>query len=157
MVTQLLYGSEIRDKDVDNYIDRMEYKGKKYDSRVIIWWEVRYYQNNKYRLYRGPLSYAEEWFPAYNVYYDKDTGFIFYRKKSDANEQKRPCSARILYGQLYSTGRNEDIEIPVADAVNLLKEHPEYFEDSNNRPADIMWEKYREYDDTGRMIREYCD
>ena len=73
MVTQLLYGFVIWDDD-EYYIDKMNYKGQKFDSQVSIWWEVIHNQNE---------------LPAYNVCYDKNAGFIFYRKKSDADEQKK--------------------------------------------------------------------
>jgi len=139
MVTQLLYGSVIWDDD-EYYIDKMKYKGQKFDSTVSIWWEALYYPNE---------------FLAYNICYDKDAGFIFYRQKSNANELERTCSARILYGELYSTRRDEGLKIPISDAVKLLKEHPEYFDHSENKPAQILKQRERGYNNIGRVIREY--
>ena len=94
-------------------------------------------------------------FPSYDLCYDKDAGFIFYRTKSDANSQHESCSARILYGELYSSSRDEGIKIPIADAVKLLKDHPDYFDESINKPAQILMVRYRDYDNTGKVVREY--
>lgn len=138
MVTERLNGSVIWDYD-ENYIDKLEYHGKRFDSEVAIWWEAPCF----------PIS------PSYDLCYDKDAGFIFYRTKSDANSQIEPCSARILYGELYSTRRDEGIKIPIADAVKLLKDHPDYFDESINKPAQILMERYRDYDNTGKVVREY--
>ena len=140
MVTVILNGSVFWDYD-ENYIDKMEYHGKKFDSQVAIWWEAPCFPT----------------FPSYDLRYDKDAGFILYRTKSDANSQIEPCSARILYGELYSTRRDEGIKIPITDAVKLLKDHPDYFNESINKPAQILMMRYRDYDNTGKIVREYDD
>lgn len=138
MIKEKLNGSVIWDYD-ENYIDKLEYHGKRFDSEVAIWWEAPCFQT----------------FPSYDLCYDKDAGFIFYRTKSGANSQYESCSARILYGELYSTRRDEGIKIPIADAVKLLKDHPDYFDESINKPAQILMERYRDYDNTGKVVREY--
>lgn len=138
MVTERLNGSVIWDYD-ENYIDKLEYHGKRFDSEVAIWWEAPCFPT----------------FPSYDLCYDKDAGFIFYRTKSGAHSQYEPCSARILYGELYSSSRDEGIKIPIADAVKLLKDHPDYFDESINKPAQILMERYRDYDNTGKVVREY--
>lgn len=138
MVTERLNGSVIWDYD-ENYIDKLEYHGKRFDSEVAIWWEAPCFPT----------------FPSYDLCYDKDAGFIFYRTKSGANSQYESCSARILYGELYSSSRDEGIKIPIIDAVKLLKDHPDYFDESINKPAQILMERYRDYDNTGKVVREY--
>lgn len=140
MIKKKLNGSVIWDYD-ENYIDKLEYHGKRFDSEVAIWWEAPCFPT----------------FPSYDLCYDKDAGFIFYRTKSGANSQYESCSARILYGELYSTRRDEGIKIPIADAVKLLKDHSDYFDESINKPAQILMERYRDYDNTGKVVREYDD
>lgn len=138
MVTEKLNGSIIWDYD-ENYIDKLEYHGKRFDSEVAIWWEAPCFPT----------------LPSYDLCYNKDAGFIFYRTKFGANSQNEPCVARILYGELYSTSRDEGIKIPITDAVKLLKDHPDYFDESINKPAQILMVRYRDYDNTGKVVREY--
>ena len=153
MVSKDLKGSEFLDKDFDNYIDKIEYKGKKYDSCVEIWWEPTFYKNNKNKLYHDQVNYTGV--IPYDIYYDKNTGIILYRNKEYISKQEMSCTIKLLYGAVYSSKRGEGIIIPVSDAIGLLKAHPECFDHSNNKPASVSYGRLRDYDDMGKVLREY--
>lgn len=153
MITKPLKGSVFVDKATENDIDKVEYKGKKYDSYVEIWWEPTFYQNGAYKLCRDQFNNTGS--IPYDLYYDKSTGLMLYRDKKYIGRQEMSCTIKLLYGALYSSRRGEGIIIPVSDAIGILKAHPEFFDHSNNKPASVSFGRMRDYDDMGKVLREY--
>ena len=153
MITKPLKGSVFVDKATANDIDKVEYQGKKYDSYVEIWWEPTFYKNDEYKLCRDQFNNTGRL--SYDLYYDRKTGLMLYRNQKYAKEQKMPCTIKFLYGALYSSRRGEGTIIPVSDAIDILKAHPEFFDHSNNKPASVSFGRMRDYDDMGKVLREY--